>query len=357
MTEVLLQNLKSVLQQVSDTTDVMFSVDGVLTQFKDITFKRVWEDLPKTKEQTLVIQLGNGSPIEFVSTLELADILLSYMKTADLPDYTTAISDLELSLLSAIGQKENTANKSNEIDDSTTLYPNNKAVNTQLKILKSAVQEVHDNVPYILQGTGTSEDDVMSQKAVTDALIALQNLIGTGGGDTGGGEGGVDLSNYLTSTQVHSAIMNITGNLVNLLTTNKMSLVGSINENQTNIANNISSITELQSQLLDILEDISNLQTDISAESSTRATADTTLQSNIDSVASDLSAESSTRASADTTLQSNIDAEASTRATAVTTLTNSISNIKQFDKYKATNETTGLTYSSTNPNVFVYWEE
>jgi len=55
----------------------------------------------------------------------------------------------------------------------------------------------------------------------------------------------------------------------------------------------------------------------ISSEASTRASADTTLQSNIDS-------EASTRASADSTLQSNIDAEETARQSADSTLQTNI---------------------------------
>ncbi len=55
----------------------------------------------------------------------------------------------------------------------------------------------------------------------------------------------------------------------------------------------------------------------ISSEASTRASADTTLQSNIDS-------EASARSSADTTLQGNIDTEAASRASADTTLQSNI---------------------------------
>lgn len=55
----------------------------------------------------------------------------------------------------------------------------------------------------------------------------------------------------------------------------------------------------------------------ISSEASTRASADTTLQSNIDS-------EASSRASADTTLQSNIDAEETARQAADSTLQTNI---------------------------------
>jgi cytoskeletal protein CcmA (bactofilin family) len=68
----------------------------------------------------------------------------------------------------------------------------------------------------------------------------------------------------------------------------------------------------------------STLQTNISDEATARASADTTLQGNIDAeetarIAA-VSGEATARASADTTLQSNIDSEASTRASAVSNL-------------------------------------
>ena len=72
--------------------------------------------------------------------------------------------------------------------------------------------------------------------------------------------------------------------------------------------------TSLQSQ---ITQEVSDRTSAVSSEATTRASADTTLQSNIDS-------EASTRASADTTLQSNIDSEASARASAITAVNSSI---------------------------------
>lgn len=75
----------------------------------------------------------------------------------------------------------------------------------------------------------------------------------------------------------------------------------------------------------------STLQTNINDEASSRASADTTLQSNIDAeetarIAA-VSGEATARASADTTLQSNIDAEASTRAAAVSNLDSTKANL------------------------------
>jgi hypothetical protein len=74
------------------------------------------------------------------------------------------------------------------------------------------------------------------------------------------------------------------------------------------------------------------LQSNIDAEASTRAAADTTLQSNID-------AEASARASADATLQSNIDAEASARASADTTLQSNIDAVDSSAVHKTGAET------------------
>ena len=79
----------------------------------------------------------------------------------------------------------------------------------------------------------------------------------------------------------------------------------------------------------------SALQAEIDAEETARAAADSTLQSNITSEASsrasadtalqaEIDAEETARASADTTLQGNIDAEASSRSSADTTLQSNI---------------------------------
>ena len=75
----------------------------------------------------------------------------------------------------------------------------------------------------------------------------------------------------------------------------------------------------------------STLQTNINDEASARASADTTLQSNIDAeetarIAA-VSGEATARSSADTTLQANIDAEASTRAAAVSNLDSTKANL------------------------------
>jgi hypothetical protein len=75
----------------------------------------------------------------------------------------------------------------------------------------------------------------------------------------------------------------------------------------------------------------STLQTNINDEASARSSADTTLQSNIDAeetarIAA-VSGEATARSSADTTLQANIDAEASTRASAVSNLESTKANL------------------------------
>ncbi len=76
-------------------------------------------------------------------------------------------------------------------------------------------------------------------------------------------------------------------------------------------------ITDLEDQVGDNLQTaISQIQLDISAEATTRASADIALQANITNVQSNLSQEIIDRIAADQTLQSNIGLEA-TRATAV----------------------------------------
>ena len=65
---------------------------------------------------------------------------------------------------------------------------------------------------------------------------------------------------------------------------------------------------------------------DLISEANTRASADSTLQTNINTVASNLSTETTNRTTADTNLQNNINSEASARAAADTTLQNDKAN-------------------------------
>lgn len=75
--------------------------------------------------------------------------------------------------------------------------------------------------------------------------------------------------------------------------------------------------TNIQTIESNLATEISDRASAVTSEATTRASADTTLQSNID-------AEATTRATNDTTLQSNIDAEATARASADTTLQSNI---------------------------------
>ena len=128
----------------------------------------------------------------------------------------------------SLALKEDVANKSNEINDSTVLYPNNNAVNQLANIWDKALKDVQKLVPYVLQGLGDSEKDTISQATLTKKFEAIIEMIeaGLGGIDLPD----VDLTDYLTASQVHSAIRDITGLLEDLDTTNEMSLVGAINE-------------------------------------------------------------------------------------------------------------------------------
>ena len=80
----------------------------------------------------------------------------------------------------------------------------------------------------------------------------------------------VDLSEYSTTQQMHSAIEDITGELENLETTDTTSLVGAINENKIRIDNNTTSI--------------SGIATDLATESSTRSSAITGLNNKITTI-------------------------------------------------------------------------
>jgi len=94
--------------------------------------------------------------------------------------------------------------------------------------------------------------------------------------------------------------------------------------------------SSLNTRLTTAETDIDTNTSNITAEETARAAADTTLQNNID-------AEASTRASADSTLQSNIDAEASTRSSADTNLqtqiTSNDTDISALDTRLTTAET------------------
>ena len=334
MSEIKNKQLQNALQSAHSEAALTFFVEGTPMTFREMTLQRLWEsDLTEdNNEIKLAIHLGEGTPLEYITKMDLTTLLLAYLKTADLPDFANDINELENALLlqiatekseweSAVSSlqsnltlKENVANKSNEIDNSTTLYPNNNAVKTELEILRDAVQEVADKQPYILQGKGDSTEDVMSQKAVTDALALLEyaiaNIENTNGGTIEFPE--IDLSDYPTSAQMHSAIKDITGDLLDLETTNKESLTGAINENKNRIGNNVTSITGLQTEITGLSQGITDLQN-----------AD--YQTQIDNL-----------------------------NTKNTELKTNINNIKQFNTYEANDEASALEYSIANLTTFVY---
>ena len=172
-----------------------------------------------------------------------------------------AVSNLQNNL----NLKENIANKSNEIDDSVVLYPTNNAVNSAISQINNNLQNLSDLIPYITQSKGQSTTDIMSQKAVSEALDYLQTLIENieyvDGEPTG--NPAIDLSEYAKNEQVHSAIFDVAGDLVDINTADKTSLVGAINENKNRIDNNVVSITGLQSDLSGISGNIADLQSQI----------------------------------------------------------------------------------------------
>ena len=222
----------------------------------------------------------------------------------------TAVSNDISGVETSLALKENVGNKSNELTSSLSQYPTSNAVNSAVEQIQVNLQNLADLIPYIKQTTGISTDDVMSQKAVTDAI---QSAMGSAGvfhymgavtdatalptqdvndfdiylnEDTGEFvfwvsdawhtiNESVDLTNYATNGEEESAIFDVTDDLLNLTTTNKGSLVGAINENKSRIDNNVTSI--------------SGLQSDLTGEISARTTQYSTLNSAINTNATNIS--------------------------------------------------------------------
>ena len=252
----------------------------------------------------------------------------SYVDNSD-QTLQTNINNEQLARENALLLKEDTINKVNEIvaDSTLTKYNTAHSIYNKFSAVNINLQNLADAIPEISQSTGNSEEKVMSQKAVTDALSSsgLFNYVGAvadatelpiednNNFDTYLLEDtnklvfwlneewipineSIDLTDYATNSEVETAIADITGKLSNLVTTDKTSLVGAINENKGRIDGNVSSISGLTTSISIVENDVLTLQ-------------------------------------------------------------NNVANIKQFITYQATNETTGLAYSALNPGVFVWWEE
>ena len=289
-----------------------------------------------------------------------------------------AINNLQNTLV----LKEILANKINEIveDSELKFYNTANAVYNKFEILKTIQQNQADLIPYVKQGKGDSEEDVMSQKAVTLLFEYLETLIENISDSQGGTIElpDIDLSDYLTATQVHAAIKDITGDLINLLTANKLSLIGAINENHARINNNVDSIAGLQTDIGTATQDIVNLQN-----------ADANLQTQINARALDNAVVKLTgnqtilglkTFDVGVALRSNsllqwdayLDIQGSwvfrllpsAKNGAIITPTSDAELVQKhyvdsrpaFITHEAANEQAGLTYSANNPNVLVYWE-
>jgi hypothetical protein len=189
------------------------------------------------------------------------------------------LTGVKNSLSSSITLKEDVGNKSNELNDSTSLYPSNKAVHTELSLIKNNLQTISDTIPYVKQGLGTSTKDVISQKGITDIIESITGLASKGdventadlptdanvgdmyfdketdewkywnGEEWVVREGNPDLSKYATKVDVDGAIFDVTGDLVNLDTTDKTSIVNAINENVGRLDGQSGSIISVQSNL------------------------------------------------------------------------------------------------------------
>ena len=175
-----------------------------------------------------------------------------------------AISGLQNSL----DLKEDTLNKVNEIvsDPSLKQYLTTNSAFNKFGQYDATLQAVADSVPYVSQARGNSTTDVMSQKAVSDSLDAIEQAVSLlAGSEIEFPE--IDLSGYATTQQVESAIFDVTGDLVQLDTTDKASLVSAINENKSRIDNNVLSISGMQMTISGMATDntnaINGLQTQI----------------------------------------------------------------------------------------------
>ena len=188
-------------------------------------------------------------------------------------------------LQNALVLKELLANKINEIVADSDLKFYNTANSVYEKFMQFAtnLQNVSDLIPYISQARGNSTTDVMSQKAVSDALDAIEQAVSLlAGGEIEFPE--IDLSGYATNEQVESAIFDVTEDLEQLDTTDKTSLVGVTNENHAKINNNINSIAGLQTDYSNASQSIVQVQNDLATEVTNRTTAINTINTTIGNI-------------------------------------------------------------------------
>jgi hypothetical protein len=174
---ILVQKLQSVLTAIQSDTPITFYINEVATSLSSINFSRDWDGSGKLSDHQLAIKIGvDDAVFEFVNMTQLLEILLEYAKVNDIPDLSNILNDIETlqfdlnSAKSNFLLKEEVANKSNEISDSSQLYPSNKSVYDSLKILDTAIQNVAKDIPYIQQGQGDSTKDVISQAGFTSEI-------------------------------------------------------------------------------------------------------------------------------------------------------------------------------------------
>jgi len=282
--------LKALLDQLQ--TDVAINTTDIASNAEKIA--GILQDIEQLKQD--VEELVNAG---------LADMKADIVQLqTDIQALEDTISNLVSAIDDKLELKEDVANKTNEITNSTQLYPNVNAVLQIYNELKAAIQEVADDIPYIVQGVGQSTSDVMSQKAVTDKFVFLQNLIEAG---LGIDFPEVDLTNYSTTAQVQAMIFNITGMLENLQTTDKIHLVSAINELLAKINNNITSIGLLQGQLSGIEGSVATVATNLATETTNRQNAVSGLQGQISGKADAVHTHSIANV---TNLQSSLDGKA-----------------------------------------------
>jgi hypothetical protein len=129
----------------------------------------------------------------------------------------------------------------------------------------------------------------------------------------------------LEAQDIPPIVIAYTGVLTNLTTTNQNSLVEAINEVDAEVAANLSTVNAaIAAETTARTTADTTLQTNIDNEETARIAGDAALQTSVNANATAISDEATARATADTTLQGNIDAETTARTNADNTLQSNI---------------------------------
>jgi hypothetical protein len=297
-------------------------LNDILSQYDfDVDLSSIEQDIDGIKIKIIAIENDISGLLtalgEETKARIQADNTLQTNIDAEESNREIAINNLQ----NALALKEVFANKINEIVADSDLKFYNTADSIYKKFLQIAtnLQNVSDLIPYVSQSLtdvhGDPANNVPSLQLLNDALESIEGIAGVlhpkGKVDTeselpnDASDGDLylvldtgvwmfwmldnwyalnsvfDLSNYATNEQVEASILDKTGDLVNLDTTDKTSLVGATNENHARINNNVNSIAGLQTDFSNASQSIVNLQNDIATETNNRMQSDANLQNDI----------------------------------------------------------------------------